>query len=105
MKFIVSWRTHPDKRQAAFTAFSQMTAEDDKRDLGERSICESDDPQAVASWALNWINVLDVQTVMVRDDEEARAVGRKSLKKWPMLNRRRFLTDATCLNSCNYSLP
>jgi hypothetical protein len=97
MKFMVSWRIHPDKRQAAFTAFSQMTAEDDKKDLGEKirligrwhdlsqfsgvAICESDDPLALASWALNWNSVLDVETVMVLDDEEARAVGRKKLEE------------------------
>jgi len=51
-------------------------------DLSEFSgvaICESDDPQALASWALNWNNVLDVKTVMVLNDEEAREVGRKKL--------------------------
>ena len=95
MKFMVSWRVHPDKRQAAFNAFSQMTAEDDKKDMGDKitligrwhdlsqftgvAICESDDAQAVASWALNWNNALDVQTVVVLDDEEARAVGRNKI--------------------------
>lgn len=93
MKFMVSWRVHPDKRQAVFTGFSQMTAEEDKKDMGDKikligrwhdlsqftgvAICESDDAQAVASWALNWNSALDVQTVVVLDDEEARAVGRK----------------------------
>jgi len=95
MKFMVTWRSHADKRQAVFNAFSQMTAEDDKRDMGDKirligrwhdlaqftgvAICESDDAQAVASWTLNWNNVLDVQTVVVLDDEEARAVGRNKI--------------------------
>jgi hypothetical protein len=95
MKFMVTWRTHADKRQAVFNAFSQMTADDDKKDMGDKikligrwhdlsqftgvAICESDDAQAVASWALNWNNVLDVQTVVVLDDEEARAVGRNKI--------------------------
>jgi hypothetical protein len=95
MKFMVSWRIHPDKRQAVFNAFSQMTAADDKKDMGDKvrligrwhdlsqftgvAICESDDAQAVASWALNWNSVLDVQTVMVLDDEEARAVGKNKI--------------------------
>ena len=95
MKFMVSWRIHADKRQAAFNAFSQMTVEDDKKDMGDKikligrwhdlsqftgvAICESDDAQAVASWALNWNNALDVQTVVVLDDEEARAVGRNKI--------------------------
>jgi Protein of unknown function (DUF3303) len=95
MKFMVSWRVHPDKRQAVFNAFSQMTTDDDKKDMGTKvrligrwhdlseftgvAICESDDAQAVSSWALNWNNVLDLKTVMVLDDEEARAVGRNKL--------------------------
>ena len=95
MKFMVSWRIHPDKRQAAFNAFSQMTAEDDKKDMGSKikligrwhdlseftgvAICESDDAQALAGWALNWNNVLDVKTVLVLDDDEARAVGKKKI--------------------------
>ena len=92
---MVTWRVHPDKRQAVFNAFSQMTADDDKKDMGDKikligrwhdlsqftgvAICESDDAQAVASWALNWNNVLDVKTVVVLDDEEARAVGRNKI--------------------------
>lgn len=95
MKFMVSWRVHPDKRQAVFNAFSQMSPEDDKKDLGDKvrligrwhdlsqftgvAICESDDASAVASWALNWNSVLDVQTSLVLDDEETRAVGKKKL--------------------------
>ena len=95
MKFMLTWRVHQDKKQAAFHAFSQMTLEDDKKDMGEKvkligrwhdlsqmtgvAICESDDPQAVASWALNWNNVLDLETVVVLNDEEARAVGRKKI--------------------------
>jgi hypothetical protein len=95
MKFMLTWRVHPDKRQAAFNTFSQMTVEDDKKDIGEKirligrwhdlskftgvAICESDDAQAVASWALNWNNVLDLETVVVLDDVEARAVGRNKI--------------------------
>jgi hypothetical protein len=91
MKFMVSWRVHPDKRQAVLNAFAQMTAEDDKKDTGSKvkligrwhdlseftgvAICESDDAQALASWVLNWNTFLDIQTRPVLDDEEARAVG------------------------------
>jgi len=90
---MLTWRVHPEKRQAAFAAFSQMSPEDDLKDMGSNikligrwhdlsdfsgvAICESDDPQALASWALNWNNVLDMKTVVVLDDEEAREVGRK----------------------------
>jgi uncharacterized protein DUF3303 len=97
MKFMLTFRVHPDKRQSAFAAFSQMTADDDQKDMGNKikligrwhdlsdfsgvAICESDDPQAMASWALNWNNVLDVKTTMVLNDEEAREVGRKKLEE------------------------
>jgi len=92
---MVTWRVHPDKRQAVFTAFSQMTAADDAKDMGDKIrligrwhdlsqftgvvICESDDAQAIASWVLNWNNLLDIQTVVVLDDEETRAVGKSKI--------------------------
>jgi len=95
MKFMVTWRIHTDKREAALAAFSQMTTEDDKKDMGDNirligrwhdvsngtgvAICESDDPMAMANWALNWNSVLDLETKMVLDDEEARAVGKQRL--------------------------
>jgi hypothetical protein len=93
MKFMVTWRVHPDKRQATFDAFSQMTAEDDKKDMGGKikligrwhdlseftgvAICECDDAQAMGSWILNWNNALNVKTTVVLDDAEAREVGKK----------------------------
>jgi len=92
---MVTWRVHPDKRQAVFNAFSQMTTADDKKDTGDKikligrwhdlsqftgvAICESNDAQAVASWALNWNSSLDLTTSVVLDDEEAREVGRKKI--------------------------
>ena len=36
MKFMVTWRLHADKRRAALNAFAQMTAADDKRDMGDK---------------------------------------------------------------------
>lgn len=95
MKFMLSWRVHPEKRQEAFKAFSQMTSTDDANDRGSEikligrwhdlsrftgvAICEATDAQALAAWALNWNNVLDLETVPVLDDDEARAVGKKKL--------------------------
>lgn len=88
---MVSWRIHPDKRHAALNAFAQMTADDDKKDMGDKitligrwhdlsegsgvAICECNDAMAIARWALNWNTVLDIQTRVVLDDEETRAVG------------------------------
>ena len=97
MKFMVTWRLHPDKREAALDGFARMTADDDKKDMGDKikligrwhdlsegtgvAICESDDPLAIATWALHWNAVLDLQTRMVLDDEEARSVGKKRIEE------------------------
>ena len=93
MKFLVNWRVHEDKRHEVLKAFSEMSAKDDQADLGDKirligrwhdlvgftgaAVVESDDPQAVAGWLLNWNGVLDAEATLVLDDEEARAVGRK----------------------------
>jgi len=91
MKFMITWHIHPDKRHAALNAFAQMTANDDKKDMGNKikligrwhdlsegtgvAICECDDAMAISSWALNWNAVLDFQTRVVLDDEETRTLG------------------------------
>ncbi len=93
MKFLISWRIPMDKRQDALKAFSHMTPEDDKKDMGDKikltgrwhdmaagtgvAVCEADDASDLAGWALNWISVIDLQVVPVLDDGEARAAGRK----------------------------
>jgi len=93
MKFMVSWRVHDAKRHDALKTFAQMTAQDDQADLGENikligrwhdlqkftgvAIAETDDPQAIASWILNWNGMLDIEVTPVLDDEEAKEVGRK----------------------------
>ena len=95
MKFMVTWRVHETQRHETFKAFSQMTAEEDQADLGDGikligrwhdlagftgvAICESDDPAAMASWVLNWNSVLDIETKIVFDDDEARAIGKAKL--------------------------
>ncbi len=92
MKFMVSWRVHEDKRHEALKAFSQMSLEDDRAELGDVkligrwhdlqsfsgvAIIETSDPEAIASWLLNWNGVIDVDAVPVLDDQETRALGRK----------------------------
>ncbi|MEE9579100.1 MAG: DUF3303 family protein [Gemmatimonadota bacterium] len=92
MKYLLSWRIHEDKRHEAFKAFSAMTAEDDRADMGENVtlvgrwhdlvafegalICETDDPTAVPKWILNWNHIIDCDVTPVLDDEETRAIGR-----------------------------
>lgn len=93
MKFMITWRLHPEKRHEAFETFSAMSDADDAADMGDEieligrwhdlqqfkgvAICETSDPHSLAAWLLNWNSVLDVEAVPVLDDAEARAVGRK----------------------------
>ncbi|MEJ2311358.1 MAG: DUF3303 family protein [Gemmatimonadales bacterium] len=95
MKYLITWRIHDDKRHEALKAFSAMTAEDDRADMGDDitligrwhdlvafeglAICETDDAAAVSNWILNWNQILDCDVTPVLDDEEARAVGRAKL--------------------------
>jgi len=92
MKFMVTWKVHEDKRHEALKAFSAMSDEDDSRDLGGVrligrwhdvigftgvAIAETDDPQALSAWLLNWNGVIDVQSVPVLDDNETREIGQQ----------------------------
>lgn len=95
MKFLVTYSIHPEKRHQALQAFSQMTQADDQADLGEKisfigrwhvvgggtglAIVETADAQALASWAINWNNIMDIDVKPVIDDEEARSVGKQKL--------------------------
>ena len=89
---MLTWRVHEDQRQNALHAFSQMTAADDLADMGDNvkligrwhniaeftgvAIYESDDPIAMANWALNWNSILDCEVSPVLDDDETRALGK-----------------------------
>lgn len=92
MKFMLTWRLYTEKRQDALKGFSKMTPADDKADMGKNikligrwhhlaggtgvAIFESDDPVAMANWALNWNTVLDSTVTPVLDDEETRKIGK-----------------------------
>jgi len=92
MKFMVTWRVHDEHRHDTLKAFSEMSAEDERADIGDSVtligrwhdvvgftgvlICESDDAGAVANWLLNWNAVLDAEVTPVLDDDETRALGR-----------------------------
>ena len=89
---MLSWRLHTEKRHDALKGFSKMTAADDKADFGKNirligrwhdlaggtgvAIIESDDPVAMANYALNWNTVLDATVTPVLDDEETRKLGK-----------------------------
>jgi len=92
MKFMVSWKVHEDKRHEALKIFSAMSDEDDSTDLGGVrligrwhdlvgftgvAIAETDEPKELSAWLLNWNGVIDVASVPVLDDNEAREIGRQ----------------------------
>jgi hypothetical protein len=93
MKFMATWRVHDAKRHDALKTFSQMTTDDDRTDMGSHikligrwhdlqrftgvAIFETDDPEALASWILNWNGIIDIDVTPVLDDAEVRALGKK----------------------------
>ena len=95
MLLMVNWELYPEKKLDAFTAFSQMTAEDDAADVGSEitvigrwhdlasgtgvAIIESDSAEAVSSWMYNWAEVISSTVTPVLDDEAARAVVKAKL--------------------------
>ncbi|GAA4318345.1 hypothetical protein GCM10023115_44200 [Pontixanthobacter gangjinensis] len=92
MKFKLTWRLHEEHRHDALKGFSQMSEQDDKNDWGDKikmigrwhdlagctgvAIFESDDPKAIANWALNWNKILDCTVIPVLGDKETREVGK-----------------------------
>jgi len=92
MKFMVTWKVHKDKRHDTLKTYSAMSDEDDSRDLGGVrllgrwhdvigftgvAIAETDDPKKLSAWLLNWNGVIDLQSVPVLDDNEAREIGKQ----------------------------
>lgn len=94
MKFMVNWRVHENSRHDALKVFSGMSDGEAAAEFGDVTvigrwhdlvgftgvaIVESDDTEALAEWLLQWNHMVDVETTPVLDDQEARAVGRKTL--------------------------
>ena len=95
MLFMNTWRAHPGKIQEAYKAFAEMPAGDEIGDGGDNIkiigrwhnvtagsgvvIYESDDPDAMARWALNWNEILEVTVEPVVDDERAKAIASAQL--------------------------
>ena len=40
------------------------------------AILESDDPVAIANWILGWNEIIDIESTLVFDDQELRAIGK-----------------------------
>ena len=94
MKFMVNWRVQEDSRHEALKIFSGMREEEAATEFGDLNvigrwhdligftgvaIVETDDPDALTAWLLNWNNICDIESTPVLDDQEARALGRKTM--------------------------
>lgn len=93
MKFMLTWRLHPEMRHEGLKGFSQMDEAADKADMGSSikligrwhniakstgvAICEASDAVAISNWALNWNSIMDItELTPVLDDKEVRALGK-----------------------------
>lgn len=94
MKFMVNWRIHDDRRHEALAVFAGMSDEEAAKEMGDLkvigrwhdlvgftgvAIVETDDPDDLGKWLLQWNSMCDVETVPVLDDDEARKLGRQVL--------------------------
>lgn len=94
MKFMVNWCVHENRRHEALQVFSGMSDDEAAAEFGDLNvigrwhdvigftgvaIVETDDPNALSAWLLNWNGMCDIETTPVLDDDETRAIGRKSV--------------------------
>jgi hypothetical protein len=93
MKFMVNWNIHEDKRHEVLELFAQMSLDDYKSQQGPSVkvigrwhdlvrtcgvvIFETDDPEALNLWLLNWSDFCDFDIAPVLDDDEAHAAAKK----------------------------
>ena len=94
MKFMVTWRVQEDRRHEALKIFSGMSDEEAASEFGDLdvigrwhdligftgvAIVETGDPDSLTAWLIKWNDMVDIETAPVLDDQEARALGRKTI--------------------------
>ncbi len=91
MKIMVTWTIHPGKLREALTRFARMTPDEEKKALGSNLqvisrwhdlvrgrgvvIYECNDAKALAAYALHWNDIMEVDSGVVLDDAETRALA------------------------------
>ncbi|UCF38337.1 MAG: DUF3303 family protein [Acidobacteriota bacterium] len=94
MKFMVTWRVHPEKRVDIMKHWIGLTPAQ-RADCGEGvkmigrwhneveftgvAIVESNDTAALSAYLMQWNPYMDMDIAPVLDDEESAAVGKKVL--------------------------
>ena len=94
MKFMVNWCVQENRRHEALKIFSGMSEEEAAGEFGNLkvigrwhdlvgftgvAIVETDDPDDLMGWLIQWNDMVDIETTPVLDDQEARALGRKTI--------------------------
>jgi len=94
MKFMVNWRVQENRRHEALKIFAGMSDEEAAGEFGDLNvvgrwhdlvgftgvaIVETDDPDDLMAWLIQWNDMVDIETTPVLDDQEARALGRKTI--------------------------
>jgi hypothetical protein len=92
MKIMLKWQLHPGKLHSILDQFSKMTPEQEL-ELGDsqvKLICrwhdlargsgfavyETENAEAFAKYTLSWNEHMDLESSIVLDDDEARAVAK-----------------------------
>jgi hypothetical protein len=92
MKIMIKWQLHPGKLHPILEKFSEMTPEQEQalgdnqvkligrwHDLARGSgvaVYETDNPEALSKYALAWNEHMDLESSVVLDDDETRAIGK-----------------------------
>ena len=92
MKIMIKWQMHPGKLHPILAQFTKMTPEQEQA-LGDNkvkligrwhdlvrgsgvAIYETDSPEALSKYALGWNEHMDLESSIVLDDDETRAIGK-----------------------------
>jgi hypothetical protein len=81
MKFVCTWKISPDSRDRAIQRFKETGGAPPAgvrmvgrwHDVGGKGgwvVAEADDPAKIASWCLNWTDLLSFEVAPVVDDQE-----------------------------------
>jgi len=96
MKFMVTWKMHPGKLHDTLGLFSAMSPQEDEAARGDNikmlgrwhdltrgrgvAVFETENAEALSTYALKWNGVMDLDVSIVLDDDETRSIGQHMSK-------------------------
>ena len=118
MKFLLTYKMHPDKKADCYTLFSKMGHEDDLKDsgphiqvdsrlhdMGEGSglcIVDAYSTHDIYSWAYNWASMCDITLKPMLTDHEARLIVQGKSNPTIMLMKQFTTAMSTTLDAEKY---